>query len=106
MSGVEVLSSEMVKITDLGNGVWIGVACALIVGFIFMCIIDNPSSLFLSTFIFLMCLAGGVFDVQTGEYIKYKVTVSEEVSLSSFNDKYEIIDQEGKIYTVKEKDVE
>ena len=38
------------------------------------------------------------------DYIKYQVTISEEVSLTDFLDKYEILDQEGKIYTVKEKD--
>ena len=38
-------------------------------------------------------------DVETS----YKVTVSDEVSLNEFLDKYEIIDQDGKIYTVKER---
>ena len=33
----------------------------------------------------------------------YKVTISDEVSMNEFMDKYEILSQEGKIYTVKEK---
>ena len=34
----------------------------------------------------------------------YKVTIDDSVSMNEFLDKYEIIDQEGKIYTVKEKE--
>lgn len=37
------------------------------------------------------------------DYVKYQVIVSDEVSLNDFMDKYEILDQEGKIYIVKEK---
>ena len=35
---------------------------------------------------------------------QYKVTISDEVSFNEFMDKYEILDQEGKIYTVKERE--
>lgn len=37
------------------------------------------------------------------KFIKYKVTVSEEVSMTEFYDKYEIIDVDGAIYTIREK---
>ena len=33
---------------------------------------------------------------------QYKVTISDEVSMNDFLSRYEIIDQEGKIYTVRE----
>lgn len=39
-------------------------------------------------------------DIQT----QYKVTISDEVNLNEFNERYEIIDQEGKIYTIAEKE--
>ena len=49
-------------------------------------------------------MAGGLFAQITDEVeISYKVIISEEVSLNDFMEKYEIIDQEGKIYTVKER---
>lgn len=49
-------------------------------------------------------MAGGLFTQITDEVeISYKVMVSEEVSLNDFMEKYEIIDQEGKIYTVRER---
>ena len=34
----------------------------------------------------------------------YKVTISDEVSTNEFLDQYEIIGQEGKIYTVRERE--
>ena len=37
---------------------------------------------------------------------QYKVTISDEVSMNEFLEKYEIIDQEGEILTVRERSVE
>jgi hypothetical protein len=36
----------------------------------------------------------------------YKVTISDEVPMNEFLERYEIIDQDGKIYTVRERDGE
>ena len=41
---------------------------------------------------------------EVGTETHYKVTVDDSVSMTEFLDKYEIIDQEGKIYTVKERE--
>lgn len=35
----------------------------------------------------------------------YKVTISDEVNFVEFNNKYEIIDQDGLIYTIREKEI-
>ena len=35
---------------------------------------------------------------------QYEVTISEEVNLIEFNEKYEIIDQRGDIYVIQEKE--
>lgn len=52
-------------------------------------------------------LLGAMMTSLTGEPIayetQYKVTINESVSMVEFLDKYEILDQEGKIYTVREK---
>ena len=37
-------------------------------------------------------------------HIEYKVTIDDSVSMNEFLEKYEILDQEGKIYTVKERE--
>lgn len=48
-----------------------------------------------------------IFDaIMPEKYIKYKVTISEDVSMTEFNERYEIIDVDGKIYTIKEKNDE
>lgn len=37
------------------------------------------------------------------DYIEYKVIIDDSVLMTEFMEKYEILDQEGKIYTVREK---
>lgn len=41
--------------------------------------------------------------VPTGEY-EYQVTISNDVSMVEFNEKYEVIKVEGKIWTIREKE--
>ena len=38
------------------------------------------------------------------KYIKYKVTISESVSMTEFNERYQIMDIDGKIYTIRERE--
>lgn len=38
-------------------------------------------------------------------YTEYKVICSDTVDFNEFNQKYEILEQEGKIYTIREKEV-
>lgn len=46
-----------------------------------------------------------IVKVPTGEYT-YQVTIDKNVSMTEFNDKYDIIKQEGEIYYIREKDGE
>jgi hypothetical protein len=63
------------------TGIWIGALFGAVIGVL-------PASVTLPT-----------------EYeTRYKVTISDEVSMNDFLERYEIIDQEGKIYTVRERD--
>ena len=48
----------------------------------------------------------GVLCIPVTYKTQYKVTISDEVSMNEFLEKYEIIDQEGKILTVRERSVE
>lgn len=68
---------------------------------------EDPSILLL---ILLAPVIGTIFGAITGhingtieEHIEYKVTIDESVSMTEFYEKYEVIDQEGLIFTVKEK---
>lgn len=50
---------------------------------------------------FIAAVTVGIVEIEY--YPTYKVTISDEVSMNEFMDKYEILEQEGKIYTVKER---
>ena len=41
--------------------------------------------------------------IENFDYMEYKVLISEEVNFIEFNQKYEIIEQEGEIFTIKER---
>lgn len=40
--------------------------------------------------------------ISTGEY-EYKITIDDTVNFVEFNEQYEILDQEGKIFIIKER---
>ena len=52
----------------------------------------------------VVTILSGIPNKNNVDYIEYKVTIDDSVSMNEFLDKYEILDQEGKIYTVKEKE--
>lgn len=52
----------------------------------------------------LICI-GKITKQPTGEY-QYKVTIDDTVVMSEFYEKYEVIEVEGKIYTIEEKESE
>lgn len=53
------------------------------------------------------CIVGDrILCTPTTYETQYKVTISDEVSMNEFLEKYEVIDQEGKILTVRERSVE
>lgn len=108
MTGVEILATQEVA-TAFGF-CWPGFIIPLIIAVIFGCLIyfgeDNIQASIV-VFIFAISAAfftGFVADGAPIEYeTQYKVTISDEVSMNDFLDKYEIVSQEGKIYTVRER---
>lgn len=116
MTGVEILSSEIVYETECS--IWpivvftaVGFLSAIIICIISWChfgfnLGDIPLILgitIIGAFIGLLGCLMTMHETDTINYVKHKVTVSDGVDFTEFMDKYEIIDQEGKIYTVKEK---
>ena len=58
--------------------------------------------------VFVVALVVSVFTVLATEQpisyeTHYKVIIDDNVSMNEFNEKYEIINQEGKIYTIRER---
>ena len=59
-------------------------------------------TLILAVISFLLFIYG-LLPSQKVAYTEYQVTIDDSVSFNEFTEKYEIIDSDGKIYTVKEK---
>lgn len=115
MSGIEILTSESVATATIFNmeAFWITV-CAVCL--ICLCIgvlmsIDESSC----APVIFMTIVGIILGVMTGavggealatptDYeTHYKVTISNEVSMAEFCEHYEVIEQDGKMFTIREK---
>lgn len=111
MNGVEILNSETMYNTILPG--WIGV-----IGFMMIVVFVISAGYFglyrriSATIIYCILTVCGVALMTLAmlsnhnsiNHIEYKVTIDDSVLMNEFLDKYEILDQEGKIYTVKEKE--
>ena len=109
MNGVEILSLEIIY-----NTIWPGwcATLGLAVGLILavpmsICLAHEKWICGLLAFIAVLGCMGMIYLGTTDNendinYIEYKVTIDDSVSMKAFLDKYEILEQEGKIYTVKE----
>jgi hypothetical protein len=118
MTGVEILAMEEVATTVAFNWTvfWIVVGVTFAI-FLFMgislcvscgdfddIIIGVIAGAVLGCFFGAIC--GSSISITTSYETQYKVIISDEVSMNEFLERYEIIDQEGKIYTVRERNEE
>lgn len=117
MTGVDILSTKEVGIAfDFDWGALVLVGLIFFLGGFATVTISGLNEMTIKEFfivsIFVGLIAGCIAGVIAGfisqrkpiDYeTHYKVTVDDSVSMNEFNEKYEIIDQEGKIYTVREK---
>ena len=119
MTGIEVLVAQEVatKFTFNWSAFWItfGIifGIALFVGIITSFLSDDWSNSLCGVFagiiigLFFGAMVGDVMlHTPTAYETQYKVTVSDEVPINEFLEKYEIIEQEGKIYTIRERNQE
>ena len=114
MNGVEILSSETIYTTQM----WVALVgiilfIAAIICVILVVISNNDTSTMVKAICAILCwvtvLTLAIIDNNTNYFKEYshtelKVTVDDSVSMTEFMNKYEILDQEGKIYIVKEKE--
>jgi hypothetical protein len=111
MNGVEILNSEIIY-----NGIlpeWcftLGLMCAFISIYVTIqlfadcCDIAPWISLVVAIAFAIVTILSVIPNKNNINHIEYKVTIDDSVSMNEFLDKYEILDQEGKIYTVKERE--
>jgi hypothetical protein len=113
MNGVEILNEYTVYttqtwVTIVGVLAFIGGIVSLVTlaynkgDFAVWINIISMSICFVTLFT-LVAIDGNTNYLKDYSHIEYKVTIDDSVSMNEFLDKYEILDQEGKIYTVKEK---
>ena len=114
MTGVEILASNEIVVESAWNWLWCGIVggavfgCILLAG-ILLCIKYSdwamlPVLVFLGLFGGALCgsAVGATYSTPTKYETRYKVTISDDILMNDFLERYEIIDQEGKIYTVRE----
>lgn len=117
MNGVEILNETQVVAESAFNWTAFWIVGSIILGIIviigiIISITDGPD---LVGWIILMCcgiilslIFGFIFgtgcETPTKYETHYQVIIDDSVSMNDFLDKYEIIDTEGKIITVRERD--
>ena len=117
ISGVEILNETQVVTESAFAWIPFWTVCSIILGIfivtgIILSITSGPDlegwMIIIGTGIILGLLFGFISGVMFGTPTKYEthyqVIVNDSVSMNDFLDKYEIVDTEGKIFTVIAKD--
>ena len=115
MQGVEILTSAQVATGYAANwnAFWVAsliiFGLVIVYGFVTTIIDGDLSNLF--TFSLLGAIIGffcgvivlDVCKIPTKHETQHQVIISDEVSMTEFYEHYKVIDQDGKIFTVREK---
>jgi hypothetical protein len=115
LEGIEILNQTEI----ITSPEWTGIASItslilIIIFFSLTCaaLMGDKNKLFIGMFILTILsfiafvtfnILDNVIEIKTGKY-EYQVTINESVSMTEFHEKYEIIEVQGKIYTIKEKE--
>lgn len=105
MEGITVLAQNEVTQFN-GLAFFIGSIAAATIACIVFCCIDYSE---LSALAIPIGLAIGFFAnllFPLPPVTQYQVTINEEVSMAEFYEKYEIIEQDGQIFTIRERNDE
>jgi hypothetical protein len=115
MQGVEILTSAQVVTEWASNWIvfWVVFLIMFGIGLFFgikFTIAEDDWTPMVAC-ILVSIIVGCLFGLWGGEIFRgvasyetqYKVTISDEVSMTEFYEHYEVIEQDGKIFTVKEK---
>lgn len=110
MTGVEILSSVTIYNNILPE--WFGWLSAMgFIVFTIVCFMALTKGCFrlgtLCAVLAVVFIVTGYFSVTPNknsiDHIEYRVLIDESVSMTEFFDKYEVIDKDGRIYTIKER---
>ena len=109
MTGVEILAVQEVTTGYLFSwGIYL-ISFVLITIMLTSILIFTTDDIIIS--LIVSCIFAAVFSVVPAKFMcpseyetQYKVIISDEVSMNEFVAKYEIISQEGRIYTVRSRE--
>lgn len=110
MDGVTILATEQVVSSFAFN--WWACLIGFIIFNILILVIGLAHDMIGAKIIYILAsvfgvvagvLGGFAFGIPTAYETQYKVTVASDVSMAEFYEHYEVIEQEGLIFTVKEK---
>lgn len=111
IDGIQILNETVMQTADISNFI-LGIGTitfsliCLYVGILLCCSKEIAAGcvVFIITIflIILSCLSFYYYFTKT-TYTEYQVTISDSVKMNEFNEKYNIIKQEGKIFTITEK---
>ena len=108
MEGIEILSIGEIGINPVFN--WTAAIGGILIGLIpafYVSIDDKSIKHFIVMFIlcapFFVALCGFGIEKYADTVPTYKVIISDTVSLNEFYDKYEVLEQDGKIFTIMER---
>ena len=107
MEGITILNSEVLMVPHWGLSVVIILGLVGIFLSFFMDVLDFDfdvvKMLIISASIALIG-AISLFIFKVPYYTSYEVILEDSVSMNEFFDRYEILDQRGQIYVIKEKE--
>ena len=116
MQGVEILTSTQIITESVFHWTvfWGVLVIAMLIGTVIVVVdsIQNGFDDFVMFIVFIgFLILGGVVgaafgdacDIPVAYETQYQITISDEVSMAEFYEHYEVIEQDGKIFTVREK---
>lgn len=108
MEGITILAEKQIEIFGFHSvAAWITVAIcvAISVGLGIWLSIDNAYEWWQGVIMTVICAIIGLgfgFIIPVGYETVYEVTIDESVSMTEFLEQYEIIEQRGRIFTIRE----
>ena len=109
MEGIEILSIGEIGINPVFNwtmAIILGILLGLIPAF-YIGAVENSVGVFILIFAIFALFFGTLFGFGIEKYTDtaptYKVVISDTVGLNEFYDKYEVVEQDGKIFTIMER---
>lgn len=105
LEGVEILNFEVIPIIETTIEIFIvGTIIALIVSLVIGKYYDANVGVILFVVGFgVSAIVSNCTEKVVGEEVLYQVTISDKVNLAELSEKYEILNQNGKIYIIKER---